>query len=1010
MPNNSDENPYRSTERRGPRWRASQILTPANGSEVDPMNPESVCATWPRDFSLVAETPESPGLRTPQVGAVHALLGYWTTDPKLPATIVMPTGTGKTDTMVTAMVATRIERLLVVVPSDALRDQLAAKFETLGVLPQLGLVPESAAMPVVGKLSGALKDLDDADDFADVCNVVISTPNALSNTPTEVRSAFLSRFTHLFIDEAHHVSARTWRTIRDGFLPKPVVQFTATPHRTDGQHLGGSLVYAFPLREAQRQGYFSRIRFDSILELVNPDLAVAKHAIAALRGDLDAGLDHLVMARANTVVRAQKTLEIYEQEAPDLGPVLVHSGTKKADAEAALKQLASRESRILVCVDMFGEGFDLPQLKIAAMHDQHRSLGITLQFVGRFARSGGATMGSATVVAARSEVRHNDALRRLYAEDADWNLIIEDLTAHAVEQQQEIDEFAKAFGSMPDSISIHSITPALSAVVYKPTTLTWHPEGASEFVPPDRLVTYPIPTNERDHVLWYVTATRSEPRWGMVDDVDAIVYDLFVVYWDDQNGLLYIHSSDNSSVHEKLAAAVTGQPGIAPLTGENVFRVFHEVQRLTPNNVGLLDTRNRSRRYTSHHGSDVTEAFPAVEAQTKTQTHIAGSGFLDGAPYSIAGSLKGRVWSHRTANGLKQWTEWCDVIGPKIIDPSISVDKIMSGFIRPVTVDSWPDDRIVLDLELSNGLSDILEPADVCLGDSTAHFADVSLIVGERTTPADLPFTVESPSWSVSYVMRLTPSGLTVRPTDPTREVGVVRSRKTQSFSELANRHGIRVLLSKDAVIEPPGLLLQPNRDVPPFSVDRLTPIDWHGVNIRKESWGLKRDSLTVQGRSMEHVLKGTWDVVIDDDGSGEVADIVALREVDGMLVIQLTHCKFSGADVPGSRLSDLYELSGQAQRSAGWRRNTDRMLQRLIRRERTRAESQRTGFVLGTIEDLQRLYERSEVLRPRLEVVMAQPGLSKRLAKDNQLELLGSVDMYVAETAMSSLTVFCSE
>ena len=207
-----------------------------------------------------------------------------------------------------------------------------------------------------------------------------------------------------------------------------------------------------------------------------------------------------------------------------------------------------------------------------------------------------------------------------------------------------------------------------------------------------------------------------------------------------------------------------------------------------------------------------------------------------------------------------------------------------------------------------------------------------------------------------------------------------------------------------------PGLLLQPTREVPPFEASRLTPLDWDGVNIRKESWGEDRDPNTVQGRAMARVLEGTWDVVLDDDGSGEVADIVALREVDGTLVIQLTHCKFSSENQPGARLADLYELSGQAQRSAGWRRNTERMLQRLIRRERTRAASNRTGFVHGTIDDLQRLYERSEALRPRLDIVMAQPGLSKKLVKDNQLELLGSVDMYVAETALSVVTVLCSE
>ena len=43
----------------------------------------------------------------------------------------------------------------------------------------------------------------------------------------------------------------------------------------------------------------------------------------------------------------------------------------------------------MVCVDMLGEGFDLPALKVAAIHDPHKSLGVTLQFVGRFARCRG---------------------------------------------------------------------------------------------------------------------------------------------------------------------------------------------------------------------------------------------------------------------------------------------------------------------------------------------------------------------------------------------------------------------------------------------------------------------------------------------------------------------------------------------------------------------------------------------------------------------------------------------
>jgi Type III restriction enzyme, res subunit len=61
-------------------------------------------------------------------------LGYWTTKRMTPATVVMPTGTGKTETMLALLVAARPDRLLVLVPSDSLREQVAAKSGTLGVL------------------------------------------------------------------------------------------------------------------------------------------------------------------------------------------------------------------------------------------------------------------------------------------------------------------------------------------------------------------------------------------------------------------------------------------------------------------------------------------------------------------------------------------------------------------------------------------------------------------------------------------------------------------------------------------------------------------------------------------------------------------------------------------------------------------------------------------------------------------------------------------------------------
>ena len=57
------------------------------------------------------------------------LLAARTTEPDEPMTVVMPTGTGKTETML-AVFAADPKRTLVMVPSDALRQQIAAKFQT----------------------------------------------------------------------------------------------------------------------------------------------------------------------------------------------------------------------------------------------------------------------------------------------------------------------------------------------------------------------------------------------------------------------------------------------------------------------------------------------------------------------------------------------------------------------------------------------------------------------------------------------------------------------------------------------------------------------------------------------------------------------------------------------------------------------------------------------------------------------------------------------------------------
>jgi DNA or RNA helicases of superfamily II len=90
------------------------------------------------------------------------ILGHFLS-PSDVATVVLPTGTGKTETMLSAMVAGRCRKLLVTVPSSALRNQMYGKFKNLGVLkdPKFGIVGENVLYPIVGVINTSFESADE---------------------------------------------------------------------------------------------------------------------------------------------------------------------------------------------------------------------------------------------------------------------------------------------------------------------------------------------------------------------------------------------------------------------------------------------------------------------------------------------------------------------------------------------------------------------------------------------------------------------------------------------------------------------------------------------------------------------------------------------------------------------------------------------------------------------------------------------------------------------------------
>lgn len=983
---------------------------------------KAVLSSWYDRFaySMEDQAAGKAGLRPPQMGALFATLSHWTVALDDPATIAMPTGTGKTETMLALLVNQRLPRILVTVPNSALREQIANKFLTLGVLKRAGVVADAALFPVVGLIEHHFPDANIAEAFFRSCNVIVATMQAITGCSEEVRRKISELCSHLFIDEAHHVRAPTWDAFRQRFHGKPIVQFTATPFREDGKPIGGKMIYSYPLRKAQEENYFKPIVFRSIFTHVDPDRQIAETAVDQLRKDRTAGLDHLVMARVDEIERAKSVHAIYEEIAPEFVPLCLHSKITDTERKKAIQSLRDRSSRIIVCVNMLGEGFDLPQLKIAALHDIHKSLAITLQFTGRFTRtvSGDkSVIGDATMIANRARLNVREQLRALYSEDPDWNQVIRELAEGKTSEEEQRSTFQRSFNILPIEVPLQNIEPKMSAVVFRMTEgKAWNPDGIDRVFPEAKRYTRTVARSAQHHVAWFVTCETAPVPWGEIKDLEDVVYNFYLLHWDEKRNLLFINSSNNGSVHEDLAKAVGGDD-VQLIYGDVVYRALHGITRMVATNLGLLDSVSRTRRFMMLVGADTTEGFDTVQSQSKAKTNLFGHGYENAERVTMGCSRKGRVWSYQKTDDLSEWVKWCHHIGTKLIDDTIDTGKIFKNFLKPVLVQKRPE---LVPLTIEWPLAFLQQQEDrvtVNLKGEETLFYDVGLEILDYTRDKPIRFRVFTEKQSVQYQISFGAEG--TRYIADKEEAQIKIGKRDKPLSEWFQQYGPRIHFEQDTIIEH-DLLLRMERDIPPFDPARIMAWSWTGIDIKRESQGINRDASTVQHRAIQNVMASStpWDVVFDDDDAGEVADVVALRMDNNRLIIHLYHCKYSGDVKPGCRVDDFYAVCGQAQKSVHWRerKGLEKLIPHLIDREQKRLQKgEPTRFEKGDIKALDDIARRMEVLRPEFRIFVVQPGLSKtkisQVSDETKpiLDLLATTSLYLHETFNIAFEVIAS-
>ena len=963
-------------------------------------------------FRYPLEVDELPGFRSAQLGAIHAVAGHFAqrTDP---AIVTMPTGSGKTTVMIACAFVLRARRVLIVTPSRLVREQIAEEVSGLSLLVRLTALSDNIDRPAVWTVGERLTTLE---HWRELCryDVVVGTVQSISPALEDVAKPEANQFDLVIVDEAHHSSARTWQALLDCFPESRRILFTATPFRRDRREIQGRFVFTYDLQQARKDGVFGRIQFQAIQERGDErrrDIAVAVAAEARLRADQGEGLSHLIMVRTDRKTRARELAEIYTDHTA-LRLAMLNSDHSLRHAKSVIRKL--REGRLdgIITVNMLGEGFDLPRLKIAAVHAPHKSLAATLQFIGRFARTADERLGTATFLAIPDDIEIER--RRLFEVGAAWQDLVENLNAEQLEREVQLREVLESFDlqelPVPDlgDLSLYSLEPYHHVKIFRASGIV-DLSVELEF-PPDTVVAYRAVSQDHATAIW-ITRERSAVRWSRDGRVVDVNHELFVVHHDEASRLLFICSTIRTQgVYESLGEQLMeGEPRILPLARIN--RALNNVSDLEFFNVGMRNRvqGNQTESYRIITGPSAGEAILPSDARLFHRGHCFGRGETGDGPVTIGLSSASKVWSNKTSQ-LPDLIEWCKELARRIEADRVPVtggglDRLSAG----EEVDSLPPSifRADWDYELYKQprMVEILEAG----GNQKAQLLDLEVVV-ENDRCTDSRIALAFRYGEVSY--RASFSFETDRLFEPANEneieINVISARRNSSIIEFLNEHPLCFYTEDLSLLRGFDFYKPPEGGGEPFSQEQMETVDWVGeqVDIRREFGVGRNDQRSIHDYVHSLLERSNANVVYYDHGSGEVADFVAITEGVGRVVVALYHCKGSGGDVPGDRVEDAYEVCSQAVKSVIY---TDPLglCDRIDGRYQRRAGG--SIFVKGDIGAFRQLMQSHVRAEFTFEMVVVQPGIARDRLSLRIANLLSATNDYLVRGGFSSLRVLAS-
>lgn len=932
-------------------------------------------------FRYPIRTEGAAGFRTAQLGAIHAAAAHFVTRTD-PGIVTMPTGSGKTAVLIAAAFVLRARRVLIIAPSRLVREQIAEEVSSLATLRSAGALGDDVPNPRVFATSKRVTSADQWEAMREF-DVVVGTIQSISPEFDQIPEPPADLFDLVLVDEAHHSPARTWQRVLDHFEGAKRLLFTATPFRQDQREIKGRFIFTYDLKQAYQDGIFGEISYVPVAvgEQESSDVAIAKAAEAQFQADREAGYQHRLMVRTDGLKRATELAEVYANNTA-LRLDIVTGEKSLRYVKGIVQKLTAGELDGIICVNMLGEGFNFPSLKIAAVHSPHRSLSVTLQFIGRFARTAGADLGPATFLAVPSEIRIE--AERLYDARAVWQDIVQNLSATRVRQEAEVREVLESFQTTDlvsedlDDLSLYVLEPYYHVKVYQ---LSEQIDIAEDVVFPGAMQVIYKSISEPHNASVYITREISLPRWTTDDRLSIVQPELFIFYQDRATNLLFICASRRAEgLYEQLVASFAdADPRPLPLVRLN--RALNELGTPEFFNVGMRNrvASNTTESYRMITGSNADKAILKSDGRLYHRGHVFGRAVDGQEQVTIGLSSASKVWSNKSAQ-LPDLIAWCATLARRI---NSGRDPITGSGLDFLEVGEEID-------TLPAGIIDVAFPASVYRSPPTVAFRDPrGQLKKEQLLDFDLRVDETASTDQATMVELRHASGFEYRftfsfetdrffePVDGAPTAFVEVDRQDVPLIDFLNDDPLQ-FYTKDLSLVHGYSMLRPSRGDPPvFDAAIIETLDWAAANVEiTREFGQAAQGLVSVHQHLEAMLAAsTADVVYYDHGTGEIADFIEFERTDQRLTIRFYHCKGATGAAPGHRLGDIYEIAGQAVKSVTWALK-QRILQNIRRRFTQNIGSHR--FVRGDLQTLAAILDEATSAQILFEIVAVQPGLRK--------------------------------